>query len=105
MVSTFNSPLGRYSPVIQTIDGATGLFLTVKGEPPLGRTTPKLPAGSRASLAALGLSAPVMDLAAELRPLQMADKQLESFRHGAAGVDPHFCLKDGLLYRVTNAGY
>ena len=104
MVSTFNSPLGRYSPVIQTIDGATGLFLTVKGEPPLGRTTPKLPAGSRASLAALGLSAPVMDLAAELRPLQMADKQLESFRRGAAGVDPHFRLKDGLLYRITDAG-
>ena len=104
MVSTFNSPLGRYSPVIQTIDGATGLFLTVKGEPPLGRTTPKLPAGSRASLAALGLSAPVMDLAAELRPLQMKDKQLESFWCGAAGVDPHFRLKDGLLYRVTDAG-
>ena len=45
-----------------------------------------------------------MDLAAELRPLQMADKQLESFLLGAAGVDPYFCLKDGLLYRITDAG-
>ena len=46
----------------------------------------------------------MMELAAELRPLQMADKQLESFQRGAAGVDPHFHLKDRLLYRVTDAG-
>ena len=74
------------------------MFLTVKGEPPLGRSAPKLPTGSEASLAALGLSASVIDLATELHPMQMADKQLESFRHGAAGVDPHFCLKDGWFY-------
>ena len=98
MVSIFNIPLGRYSPVIWTVDGATDLFLMVKGETPLGHTTPKLPAGSGAFLAALGLSAPVMDLVAELRPLHMADKQLESLWCGASGVEPHFCMKDGLIY-------
>ena len=30
-----NSPLGRYSPVARTIDGATGIFITLKGRPPL----------------------------------------------------------------------
>lgn len=33
--SGFNSPLGRYSPVVRTVDGATGIFLTLKGQPPL----------------------------------------------------------------------
>ena len=38
--SAFNSPLGRWSPVVRTIDGAAGLFLTVKGAPPPGRVDP-----------------------------------------------------------------
>ena len=80
LVSAFNSPLGRYNPVIRTIDGASGLFLTVKGEPPPGRVAPQVPADEGPSLAALGISSPVMDLAAELRPLQMADEKLKPLR-------------------------
>ena len=80
LVSAFNSPLGRYNLVIRTIDGASGLFLTVKGEPPPGRVAPQLPADEGPSLAALGISSPVMDLAAELRPLQMADEKLKPLR-------------------------
>ena len=80
LVSAFNSPLGRYSPVIRTIDGASGLFLMVKGEPPPGRVAPQVPADEGPSLAALGISAPVMDLAAELRPLQMANEKLKPLR-------------------------
>ena len=79
-VNPFNSPLGRYNPVIRTIDGASGLFLTVKGEPPPGRVAPQVPADEGPSLAALGISSPVMDLAAELRPLQMADEKLKPLR-------------------------
>ena len=45
-----------------------------------------------------------MDLAAELRPLQKADAKLVSLRRGAAGNDPHYRLKDDLLYRVTAEG-
>ena len=104
LVSAFNSPLGRYIPVIRTIDGASGLFLTVKGEPPPGRVAPQVPADEGPSLAALGVSSPVMDLAAELRPLQMADEKLKPLWQQAMGSDPHYHLKDDLLYRVTAAG-
>ena len=62
-----------------TIDGATGVFLTVKGEPPPSRVDP-VPAGAGPSLAALGVSSPVMDMAAELIPLQKVDASLVALR-------------------------
>lgn len=34
----------------------------------------------------------------------MADEKLKPLRRGAAGADPHYRLKDDLLYRVTPAG-
>ena len=32
--SGLNSPFARYRPVLHTVEGATGIFLTVKGTPP-----------------------------------------------------------------------
>ncbi len=50
------------------------------------------------------MSAPVLDLAGELRPLQEADPTLRPLRRLAEGVDPHYRLRDGLLYRVLDVG-
>ena len=30
-----NTPLGQYYPVLRDVEGATGIFLTIKGKPPL----------------------------------------------------------------------
>ena len=69
-----NSPFARYTPVLHTVDGTTGIFLTVKGAPPgSGRVQNLAHVGTEeqgAHLAALGISAPQLDLAAEIKPLQ-----------------------------------
>ena len=68
-----NSPFARYTPVLHTVDGAAGIFLTVKGTPPGSGCVQNLAhAGTEeqgAHLAALGISAPQLDLAAEIKPL------------------------------------
>ena len=59
--------------MLHTVDGAAGIFLTVKGAPPgSGRVQNLAHAGKEeqgAQLAALGISAPQLDLAAEIKPL------------------------------------
>ena len=69
----FNSPFARYYPVLHTADGAAGIFLTVKGAPlGSGRVQNHSHAGTEdqgVQLAALGISAPQLDLAAEMKPL------------------------------------
>ena len=50
------------------------------------------------------MTAPVLDLAGELRPLQEADPTLRLLRRLAEGVDPHYRLQDGVLYRVLDIG-
>ena len=68
-----NSPFARYTPVLYTVDGTTGIFLTVKGAPPgSGRVQHLAHAGTEEQgthLAALGISAPQLDLVAEIKPL------------------------------------
>ena len=67
-----NSPSARYAPVLHIVDGAAGILLTMKGAPPgSGRVLNLAHAGTEkqgAQLAALGISAPQLDLAAELKP-------------------------------------
>ena len=63
-----------------------------------------MPADEEPLLAALGISSPVMDLAAELHPLQMADEKFKPLWQQAMGSDPHYRLKDDLLYHITAAG-
>ncbi len=50
------------------------------------------------------MTAPVLDLAGELRPLQEADPTLHPLRRLAEGVDPHYRLRDGVLYQVLDIG-
>ena len=50
------------------------------------------------------MTAPVLDLAGELRPLQEADPTLRPLRRLAEGVDHHYRLYDGVLYRVLDIG-
>ena len=68
-----NSPFARYTPVLHTVDGAAGIFLTVKVAPPgSGCVQNHSHAGTEeqgAQLAALGISAPQLDLAAKMKLL------------------------------------
>lgn len=52
----------------------------------------------------LGISAPALDLSAEIRPLQDADASLRPLRKLAEGSHPHYRLRDGLLYRILPEG-
>ena len=54
-----NNPLGHYYPVLRDVDGATGIFLTIKGKPPLVDVS-SVPehAGPQLKMAALGISGP-----------------------------------------------
>ena len=58
---------------MHTVDGAAGVFLTVKGTPlGSGRVLNHYHAGTEvqgAQFAALGISVPQLDLAAEMKPL------------------------------------
>lgn len=90
---------------MKTIEGATGIFLTVKGSPP-SRATLCVPYSTgNPQLNAVGImSSPAWDITAELSPLQEADPFLRELRRKAAGADPHFRLRENILYRVTTSG-
>ena len=72
-----NSPFARYTPVLHTVDGTAGIFLTVKGAPPgSGRVQNLANIGTEeqgTQVAALGISVPRLDLSAEMKPLYQAD--------------------------------
>lgn len=89
---------------MKTIEGATGIFLTVKGSPPSRATLCVPNSTGEPQLNALGLSSPAWDITAELSPLQEADPLLRELRRKAAGADPHFRLRENILYRVTESG-
>ena len=74
--SGHNNPLGQYYPVLRDIEGATGIFLTIKGKSPLVDVS-SVPehAGPQLQMATLGISGPTLDLSGR-------DK-------GAAGNQPH----------------
>ena len=50
---------------------------------------------------ALGLTAPGLELADKIGPLQAADPALEQFRQLAGSAHPQWWLRDDILYRVT----
>ena len=86
---------------MRDVDGATGIFITIKGKPPLvhissvpEHTDPQL------QMAALGILCPTLDLSGEIKVLQETDPILQPLQHLAEGVDPHYCLCDGVLYRA-----
>ena len=60
-----NSPFARSTSVLHTVDGAAGIFLTVKGAPPGSGRVPNHSHGGTeeqgTQLAALGISVPQLD--------------------------------------------
>ena len=68
------TPLGQYYLVLRDIEGATGIFLTIKGKPPLVDIS-SVPehAGPQLQMAALGISGPTLGLSGELKALQETD--------------------------------
>ena len=94
-----NNPLGWYCPVLRDVYGATGIFLTIKGKPPLVDIS-SIPehAGPQVQMAALGISGPTLDLSGEIKALQETNPILQPLQHLAEVVDPHYHLCDGVLY-------
>ena len=71
------SPLGWFEPVVWKEGTATGLFLTVSGQPPARGVSSQLDAGtSPGYLNAIGLTVPQLDLAQDIGPAQKADPEL-----------------------------
>ena len=65
------TPLGQYYLVLRDIEGSTGIFLTIKGKPPLVDIS-SVPehAGPQLQMMALGISGPSPDLSGEIKVLQ-----------------------------------
>ena len=51
-------------------------------------------------MAALGISGPTLDLSGEIKVLQETNSVLQPLQCLAEGVDPHYYLCDGVLYRA-----
>ena len=99
------NPLGQYYPVLRDVRGATGIFLTIKGKPPLVDVS-SIPEhiGPQLQIAALGISGPILDLSGEIKALQETDPILQPLQHLAEGMDPHYHLCDKVLYRALPNG-
>ena len=66
-----NNPLGQYCPVLRDADGATRIFLTIKGKPPLVNISSIYEhASPQLQMAALGISGPILDLFGEIKALK-----------------------------------
>ena len=100
-----NNPLGQHCPVLRDVEGATGIFLTSKGKPPLVDIS-SVPehAGPQLQMVALGISDPTLDLSGEIKVLQETNPILQPLQCLAQGVDPHYHLCDGVLYRALPNG-
>ena len=55
-------------------------------------------AGPQLQMAAPGVSGPSLDLSGEVKTLQETDPVLQLLQCLVEGVDPHYCLCDGVLY-------
>ena len=75
----FHSPLGRYDPKLQTMEGITGVFMPIKGALLRSKDPENL------ALGLLEASSPVLVMDEEIQPLQAADPSLKEFRRLAGG--------------------
>ena len=73
-----NNNLGQYYPVLRDVEGATGIFLTIIGKPPLVNVS-SVPehAGPQLQMAALGFSGPTLDLSGKIKVLQETNPVLQ----------------------------
>ena len=90
---------------MRNVDGATGIFLTIKGTPPLVVIS-SIPesAGIQLQMASLGISGPSLDFSGEIKALQETDLILQPLQCLVEGLDPYSCLCDGALHWVLPDG-
>ena len=94
-----SNPLGQNYPVLREVEGATGIFLAIKGKPPLvGDSYIPEHAGPQLQMVALGISSLTLDLSGEIKALQGTNPILQLLRYLAKGVDPHYYLCVRMLY-------